>query len=71
MPKKLKLCPFCGGKARAHRFGDHALWTVYCSRCGVERGDYLNERSAITAWNRRVKEADNESDQAQAVFVLR
>lgn len=58
--KKLKKCPFCGGKAglsvkRGFK-GEVVAAFVYCTECGASMLSYALVRTAIEAWNRRVKE---------------
>lgn len=53
--KELKLCPFCGGKAKLEKMGfPHH---VYCTECGArvtgEGFGKEGEKSAIRKWNRR------------------
>ena len=65
---RLKPCPFCGGKAKAHEKGRRAegyMWyMIACENCGANvTGDHENPynskedgkaiRSAADNWNRR------------------
>jgi Lar family restriction alleviation protein len=56
---KLKLCPFCGGKAEVDTFDDWGLgYSVQCTICNalmLTNGDQHSE--AIKEWNRRYKYA--------------
>ena len=61
MEKRLKPCPFCGGKAEVSsgRFDRKDISYVVCTRCG-SRGEfffispeYASAERAIEAWNRR------------------
>lgn len=60
--KKLKPCPFCGGKAEG-LFDDEGIFTsfeVVCTQCGVsvslnsELGYWKTESDAHQAWNNRI-----------------
>ncbi len=54
MDEKLKLCPFCGGKA--YVYIDPAAmhgWTVSCYGCLAIMRGFQTEQEAIEAWNKR------------------
>ena len=61
MPKELKPCPFCGGKAKTIQYNDWKVkttryngWKAFCSSCGIKTPDfYIKERYAIEFWNKR------------------
>ena len=58
--KKLKPCPFCGGKAEIMKMG-YPHW-IYCLKCGARVHGYVtetktNEKASIEAWNRRADDA--------------
>ena len=48
--KELGPCPFCGGKAVLSYWGMHRAW---CVECKAKTEDFLLQRDAIKAWNRR------------------
>ena len=60
---KLKLCPFCGGKAIKEKWGmssyeviempnNHGFWySIYCDNCLSEGSNCITEEEAIKAWN--------------------
>lgn len=55
--KRLKVCPFCGGKAHLMKSG-YPHWVV-CTECGARVQGFLvgeeeGEEASIKAWNRRV-----------------
>ena len=62
--EKLKPCPFCGKKAKAHlaekyRFVNNLKeWRVYCENefcgCNLFHGHDTKEE-AVEAWNRRIE----------------
>ena len=61
MTKKLKRCPWCGGRGRLMRWddgcGEH-VWSVTCpsgAMCEIcpETKCHDSEESAITAWETR------------------
>lgn len=58
--KKLKKCPFCGGKAILkvnHGFNREVISAfVYCEECGASMSSSALVRTAIEAWNRGVGE---------------
>ena len=62
--KKLKPCPFCGGKAKINKmpYGDN--YKVYCPKCGIAMGFTYShihpktEEEAVTAWNTRSKKKE-------------
>lgn len=54
MTEKLKPCPFCGGIAKIIHLG--GCFRVRCDWCYIETAEYKDERSAVNAWNRKVKE---------------
>lgn len=53
--KKLKRCPFCGGKAKKEKRG--TMWLVKCSECRCIPLTAIRptEEEAITGWNQRVE----------------
>ena len=62
MSYKLKVCPFCGGKAR---FGQRLnlekaafeIW-IFCTACKASTGLSTIRAEVVRAWNRRLEEAD-------------
>ena len=66
---KLKLCPFCSGKARLIKTA-FPYFFVRCNKCGVSFGLEYNDnivsyeigfktkRTAIKRWDKRVGEAE-------------
>ena len=49
---KLKLCPFCSGKAKIHYdYSNFAL--VQCSKCGIGTLHKPNEVDGVKEWNTR------------------
>lgn len=53
---KLKLCPFCNGKAKIHYdYSNFAL--VQCSKCGIGTLHKPNEADVIKDWNTRYMES--------------
>lgn len=59
--KRIKPCPFCGGKAHAIRL-DNGYWYIGCLDDCLCIGNinnkamvFVTRESAIEAWNRRVK----------------
>ncbi len=57
---ELRLCPCCGGKARAKTFVSGRLkkkkfFYNECSVCGVRTGLYAAKHEADEAWNRRAE----------------
>ena len=76
MTKKLKPCPFCGGKAHTDfapgsnityvgKYGIKVttpfLYRVLCEDCFTQTQAYENREHAVEAWNRRVKEKEDEN----------
>ena len=65
MQDKLKLCPFCGGKAMyfyreskdSHGWSYEVDHGVSCNSidCYANMGTYETKEEAISAWNRRVE----------------
>ena len=58
MAKRIKKCPFCGGKAKveasSYFFGNgESMKQVYCFDCGCCTG-YQTEERVIEIWNKRV-----------------
>lgn len=57
--KKLKPCPFCGGRAELTKF--RQTWSVGCARdilkcpCKPWTGSQWTEEKAIEIWNRRAE----------------
>ena len=59
MSKKLKPCPFCGGKAEILNYSEDE-WLVHCVICdGMVERWRKTEKEAIEQWNRR---ANDETD---------
>ena len=55
-PNFLLNCPFCNGKAEMEILPHYEGFFVKCLKCKVEQGHlYRSKKSAMTAWNRRVK----------------
>ena len=65
----LRVCPFCGGEAKAFQHGDVG-YVVQCRRCGIwnagynaawshitddEFNGFIDEESAVAAWNARAE----------------
>jgi len=55
---ELKSCPFCGGEAVMLEIGFY--WWVRCRSCEAESKLSNTEGEAITAWNRRVGDSNDE-----------
>jgi Lar family restriction alleviation protein len=58
----LKPCPFCGStdlRARKDEvaYSGQNSWIVLCRGCGANGANVEGEDAAISAWNRRAKEA--------------
>lgn len=54
----LKPCPFCGGEASTNSSRFDSVSIVYntsCMSCSSGTSEYLTEKEAIDAWNRRVE----------------
>lgn len=51
--KKLKPCPFCGGKPRIIRIGHTKVHYIECAECRAKTKQAESKDSAIEAWNRR------------------
>ena len=65
MNKKLKPCPFCGGRAHIMKMG-YPHW-IYCEECGAKihggvMGEEEGEAASIVAWNRRIGESMREKE---------
>ena len=60
--KKLKACPFCGGKAKVFKENATVLFTarysVACEKinCDVVTLEKRTKKEAIKAWNKRTLE---------------
>ena len=52
MSKKLKNCPFCGGKAEIKANQDGNIFQVLCTSCGAFN---LWSTKAAELWNKRTK----------------
>jgi hypothetical protein len=48
----LKPCPCCGGDA--HVSCIRGLWKVICFACRLQTTGYLDDRSPVSSWNRRI-----------------
>lgn len=70
MSEKLKPCPFCGGRAKVHRWLNSPVlslfrpskisYSVQCRQCGIST-EWINDRKTVVGlWNRRegVKDDD-------------
>ena len=52
-------CPFCGG--RAGLYEDYmGWWFVQCNKCGVTTLKWPHVEDAISSWDRRYEDAENE-----------
>ena len=61
MPNKqfIRQCPFCGGKAGLYE--DYmSWWLVQCNECGVSTLRRPHAEDAISSWNRRCGDAEDE-----------
>jgi Lar family restriction alleviation protein len=66
MNGELKTCPFCGGEAEVIEdeepcyYGSSSVYRVECKKCPTSFGGwhFNNKQQAITAWNKRVTEAE-------------
>ena len=62
VPKKIKLCPFCGGEAKAKKIHNTQYYYVACvnDACCVDASTdlFFTEEEAISAWNHRVNNSD-------------
>lgn len=47
-------CPFCGGEAEPVNYSPFDGWHCRCKRCDLEGNEWLDEATAVRAWNRRV-----------------
>lgn len=58
--KELKLCPFCGGKAKLIKanYDLEDIYWIRCKKCGVDSNIFYTSDTAIEAWNRRVEDAN-------------
>lgn len=55
--RRLRPCPFCGGRAAMSSWKQLSEYSVYCTKCGAVAGDYEDtEEKAIARWNKRFKE---------------
>lgn len=53
--KTLKPCPFCGGRAVFSSWGMCRCW---CMECKAKTEDFILQRDAIKAWNRRINDGN-------------
>ena len=59
---ELKLCPFCGGKARLTLFlGNYAVTCTSCLGC-IAPYPQQTKKEAVDAWNRRAVHAEEKAD---------
>lgn len=66
---KLKLCPFCGGKAVFKRDRIVGIYCVKCTNCkcmttfqfDFGEGEEISKRKAAEVWNRRDGVANEKS----------
>lgn len=71
MSKRLKPCPFCGGKADGprvcmglvHPEKIPALWIIECKKCNAEVYSSESEEATTKAWNTRAEQAIKEIKQ--------
>lgn len=60
--KKLKRCPFCGGKAVDIESEDSSIeepiYYIECTKCGASTYAEYTLDEAISDWNRRAKNTD-------------
>ena len=54
---ELKPCPFCGAEGDFINHDSNVFW-VQCTNCGSHGRQSKTKEGAITAWNRRVDNAD-------------
>lgn len=55
---KLKPCPFCGGEAEFCDFD--GLRFVRCVKCRISTGYRVSNREAITCWNNRINDEEDD-----------
>lgn len=66
MSAELKPCPFCGGEAEPINASPFDGWHCRCKRCDIEGNEWLDEATAIRAWNRRATPAPGAPGQEAA-----
>ena len=68
--KKLRPCPFCGGKAKiewdrtAEAWGERGFYKVYCTDCiTIHYNYFFTIDTAVARWNERddVSEVENDA----------
>lgn len=62
-PEPLNPCPFCGGKAYAHTYGNTtgSQEYIHCTNCGIATRLYEDKKAAVEAWNRRIDDVRQEN----------
>jgi Lar family restriction alleviation protein len=51
--KKIKRCPFCGGKAEVFINNSIYAYSILCTECYAESCRKHNEEDALILWNSR------------------
>ncbi len=76
MSDELKLCPFCGGEARAFRCEESGTFDVQCQQCGAIPfiGSRTSEKKTmddvIASWNARAAVTDEQFAMAVHEWAL-
>jgi len=56
----IKLCPFCGKKAKIHKYlkGVMSYYYIECLNCYCSTGYEESENTALKVWNNRVNTSE-------------
>ena len=66
MSEELKACPFCGGRGAPYLVTDDDWAQVECAcLSNITVGPFDSESEAITAWNTRATDAENQRLRAE------
>ncbi len=64
----LKSCPFCGSTNVIKTLLPGLTWIVGCNECGCRTSEYFRSNEAVSVWNIRAGDPDDEPQSVRGVI---